>query len=482
LLSGLPANLLVRADYRTDPEISDLACDSRRVVPGTLFFAVKGMRTDGHLFLDRALERGAVAVVSEEAPRASTPVAWVQVTSVRRWMPLAADRFFDYPSRKLRLIGITGTNGKTTTAYLVHSILNTETKALMLGTIQTMVGDSVFPSRLTTPESIDIQAALSHGWDAGCRAGVLEVSSHALFLERAYGCRFPVAVFTNLTQDHLDFHSSFEDYFDAKKLLFDRHYNPGLEHSVINADDPWGSRLASQAPGVITFGLSPDRDVRVADYRTSVSGTTARIELGERQIELKSRLVGRHNVYNVLAATAACSALGISDAAIREGIRLLQVVPGRFEVLALDRPYSVVIDYAHTPDALENVLCLAREVTRGRLICLFGCGGDRDRTKRPLMGALAVRHADLILVTSDNPRTEDPDAIIQEILAGIPDGMPNVEVITDRRRAIRRALEVARDQDIVLLAGKGHETYQEIGTSRIAFDEREVVKEELCSA
>lgn len=440
------------------------------------------MRTDAHLYLDQVLDRGAVAVASEEAPRDSFPAAWIQVASIRRWMPLAADLFFDHPSRKLRLIGITGTNGKTTTAYLAHSILNTGTKALMLGTIQTMVGDAVVPSRLTTPESIDIQAALSRGWNAGCRAGVLEVSSHALVFERAYGCHFPVAVFTNLTQDHLDFHTSFENYFEAKKLLFDTDYNPGLEHSVINTDDPWGKRLAAEARGPITFGLASGSNVRVADYRTSVSGTTTEIRFGERRIEVTSRLVGRHNVYNILAATAACSALGVPDEVIREGIRLLQVVPGRFEVLDLDCPYAVVIDYAHTPDALENVLRLAREVTGGRLICLFGCGGDRDRTKRPLMGEIAVRHADLTLVTSDNPRTEDPDSIIQEILEGIPAGTPNVEVIADRRRAIRRALELARGRDIVVLAGKGHETYQEIGTDRISFDEREVVKEELCSA
>jgi UDP-N-acetylmuramoyl-L-alanyl-D-glutamate--2,6-diaminopimelate ligase len=439
------------------------------------------MRTDGHLYRDHVLDRGAVAVASEEAPRDSFPAAWIQVASIRRWMPLAADLFFDHPSRKLRLIGITGTNGKTTTAYLVHSILNTETMALMLGTIQTMIGDSVVPSRLTTPESIDIQAALSQGWNAGCRTGVLEVSSHALVFDRAYGCHFPVAVFTNLTQDHLDFHTSFENYFDAKKLLFDPNYNPGLEHSVINADDAWGKRLTAEAPGTVTFGLSPESDVRVADYITSVSGTTMEVEFGGRRLEVTSRLVGRHNVYNILAATAACSALGVRDDAIREGIRRLQVVPGRFEVLDLDRPYTVVIDYAHTPDALENVLRLAREVTGGRLICLFGCGGDRDRTKRPLMGEIAVRDADLALVTSDNPRTEDPESIIRQILEGIPAGTPNVEVITDRRSAIRRALQLARARDIVVLAGKGHETYQEIGTNRISFDEREVVKEELCS-
>lgn len=451
------------------------------MVPGTLFFAIKGLRTDGHRFLDQALQRGAVAVVSEEGPRASVPAVWLQVDSIRRWMALAADRFFGQPSRKLRLVGITGTNGKTTTAYLVHSILNTENRALMLGTIQTLVGDSSAPSRLTTPESIDIQSALERGWQEGCRTGVLEVSSHALSLERTYGCRFPVAVFTNLTQDHLDFHASFEDYFEAKKRLFDIDYNPGLEYSVINTDDPWGRRLAAQAGRVITFGLAAEQDIRPIDYVTTVSGTRITIQLPGRQLEIESRLVGKHNVYNILAATAACFALGISDASILEGVHRLDVVPGRFEVLDLDTPYAVAIDYAHTPDALENLLRLAREVTRGRLICLFGCGGDRDRSKRPLMGEIAVRYADLTLVTSDNPRTEDPDSIIRQILEGIPAGTPNVEAMTDRRRAIRRALDLATEGDTVLLAGKGHETYQEIGTNRIAFDERQVVREALCS-
>ncbi len=452
------------------------------MVPGTLFFAISGTRTDGHLYLDQALAKGARAVVSEGPRRVPESVSWIRVRSIRRVMALASDSFYGHPSRKLRLVGITGTNGKTTTAYLIHAILNTETKSLMLGTIQSMVGDSVAPSKLTTPESFDIQAALRQGWEAGCRAGVLEVSSHALTLDRTFGCHFPVAVFTNLTQDHLDFHATFGDYFEAKKRLFDPAYNPGLEHSVINGDDEWGSRLALQAPGAVTFGLAPEREVRAATYETSVEGTRIEIRWPGRSLEVESRLVGRHNVYNILAAASACSALGISDAAIREGIARLQVVPGRFEILELDRPYAVVIDYAHSPDALENVLRLAREVTTGRLICVFGCGGDRDRSKRPLMGAIAAGLADLILVTSDNPRTEDPEAIIAEILDGIRSRTPNVLVITDRRSAIRQALDLARERDLVLLAGKGHETYQEVGTRRFPFDERQVVREALCLA
>ena len=447
-----------------------------------MFFAIKGLRTDGHRYLDGVLARGAVAVVSEEPARDGIAAVWVRVRSIRRVMALAADRFFDRPSQKLKLIGITGTNGKTTTAYLAHSILNAETKALMLGTIQTIVGDTASPSRLTTPESIDIQSTLAQGWEAGCRAGVLEVSSHALALDRTFGCRFPVAVFTNLTQDHLDFHHSFERYFGAKSLLFDRDYNPGLEHSIVNADDTWGRKLADRAPGVITFGLSERGDVRPIRQSTGMSGTRLEVRMGDRRLDLESRLVGRHNVYNLLAATAACSALEMSDSAICEGIRALRAVPGRFEVLDLDLPFAVVIDYAHTPDALENVLRLARELTTGRLICLFGCGGDRDAAKRPLMGSIAARDADLALVTSDNPRTEDPDAIIGEIVQGIPANSPHMKTITDRRSAIRYALEIAREGDTVLLAGKGHETYQEVGTRRFDFDEREVVREVLCSS
>ena len=481
MLSGLPQDWILETACATDPEISNLAYDSRRVSDGSLFFAIRGAVTDGHRFLNDVAERGAAAVVSELSPRSDLGLCWVQVESARRAMAVLADRFNGSPSRKMKLIGVTGTNGKTTTAYLVHSVQNTHSNSVMMGTVETIIGESVSESKLTTPESVDIQSWLRTGLDAGCDSGVLEVSSHALFLDRVLGCRFATAIFTNLTQDHLDFHPTLEAYFAAKQRLFDPDYNPGLLHSVVNGDDPFGRRLLADAPGRISFGLSPGLDVRGIDYRTSVEGTELTVGAFGRQLDLKSSLVGRHNIYNILGAAASCMAIGIPDSQIQEGVRRLRCVPGRFERVEVDRPFTVVIDYAHTPDALENVLRLARELGPNRLICLFGCGGDRDRTKRPKMGLIGVRGSDIALITSDNPRTEDPDRIIDEIVQGIENPTRQVERITLRRAAIRRALELAREGDLVLLAGKGHETYQDIGGRRIHFDEREIVREELCS-
>ncbi len=481
MLSGLPQDWIIETACETDPEISDLAYDSRKVTEGSLFFAIRGNVTDGHRFLADAAGRGAAGVVSELPHQGDQALCWVRVGSARRSMALLADRFNASPSQEMKLVGVTGTNGKTTTAYLVHSILNTHSNAVMMGTVETVIGNSGSESKLTTPESVDIQRWLRLGLDAGCDSGVLEVSSHALFLDRAFGCRFQAAVFTNLTQDHLDFHTTLEDYFGAKRRLFDPSYNPGLEHSIINGDDSFGRRLLEIAPGAISYGLGAGHNVTVASYRTSVAGTELQVEAFGRRLELKSSLAGRHNVYNILGATAACSAIGIEDSQIRNGIERLRCVPGRFEKIDLERPFAVVIDYAHTPDALENVLRLARELNPLRLICVFGCGGDRDRSKRPKMGSIGTGGSDIAIVTSDNPRTEDPDRIIDDIFQGIERPTARVERITLRREAIRRALELAREGDLVLLAGKGHETYQDIGGCRIDFDEREIVREELCS-
>jgi UDP-N-acetylmuramoyl-L-alanyl-D-glutamate--2,6-diaminopimelate ligase len=482
LLGEVPADLVRNVRFETDPEIRDLAYDSRRTEEGALFFAVAGLRSDGHLFIDEALSRGAVAVASERPIEQLSGGCRIQVRSIRRFMADCADAFFGRPSRSLRLAGITGTNGKTTTAHLMHAILSRDDKALMLGTVQTRIGTDIHPSTLTTPEAVDIQSLLRRGVEAGCRYGVLEVSSHALLLQRARACRFPVALFTNLTQDHLDFHGSLEDYFAAKKLLFTPAYNSGLEHAVVNGDDPWGRRLLEMLPEAFSYGLDKGNRVRVVDYSSSVDGIRMRIRFFDRTLELESPLAGRHNVYNLLAAATASSLLGAPDGAIRDGVRATAVVPGRFEKVDIDRPFAVVIDYAHTPDALENVLRLAREVTQHRLICVFGCGGDRDRAKRPRMGEIAARLCDLALITSDNPRTEDPEKIVADIRAGVPGEARNVETIVDRRGAIRRALQLAAPGDLVLLAGKGHETYQSIGGRRIAFDERRIVMEELCSS
>jgi UDP-N-acetylmuramoyl-L-alanyl-D-glutamate--2,6-diaminopimelate ligase len=458
-----------------------LTYDSRTSDDGSLFFAVRGLRADGHRFIDEALSRGAVVVASEQAVDQLSGGCRIQVREIRHFMAHCADVFFGHPSRGLRLAGITGTNGKTTTAHLMHAVLSRTDKALMLGTVQTVIGTEAYPSILTTPEAVDIQALLRRGVEAGCRYGVLEVSSHALLLQRARACHLPVALFTNLTQDHLDFHGSLEEYFAAKRLLFAPSYNPGLEHSVVNGDDPWGRRLLETQSGAVSYGLDSRNQVHAVDHSSSIEGTRLRVRFFDRTLELESPLAGRHNVYNLLAAATASALLGAPDTAIQEGIRETRVVPGRFEKVEIDRPFTVVIDYAHTPDALENVLNLAREVTRGRLICVFGCGGDRDRVKRPRMGEIAARLSDQALITSDNPRTEDPAGIVADIRAGVPAAIRHVETIVDRRDAIRRSLQLAAPGDLVLLTGKGHETYQDIGGRKIPFDERRIVREELCS-
>lgn len=480
-MKQLPPDTLTNVSgANADAEIKSLAYDSRQVTPGTLFFAVPGGQTDGHVFVPQALERGAAAVVSEREADGPLPVPWIQVRNVRPAMAILAHDFCGKPSETLRLIGITGTNGKTTTSYLAHSILSTQAPALLLGTIKTRFGDVEFESKHTTPEAIDLQRVLAEALERGCKHGAMEVSSHALALFRVYGCHFPVAVFTNLTQDHLDFHGTLEEYFRAKLLLFDPSYNRGIQFAVVNADDPFARRIQPPS-GVtrVTYGLSEEADVHPARHTTSIQGTRMEIAIHGRRLDIESSLVGQHNIYNLLTAVAATSALGISDVAIQQGISRLSQVSGRFEKVPVDAPFTVIVDYAHTPDALENVLRLSRKLTSSRVICVFGCGGDRDRTKRPIMGALAAKHADVVVVTSDNPRSEEPEAIVNEIVAGIDRSTVECEVVVDRREGIRRALSLAGSGDIVLIAGKGHENYQIVKGVKHHFDDREVVREVL---
>jgi len=465
----------------TDVNISSLAYDSRKVKEGSLFFAIEGMVTDGHKFLEQAISRGAVAVASERKASHHLPVQWIQVSSIRHFMARTANRFYGNPSLKLRLAGVTGTNGKTTTCYLINSILTQISPSLRLGTIDTVIGDQKLEARMTTPEAPDIQEALSTGVQHKCRYGVVEVSSHALHLQRVFECHFPVAVFTNLSQDHLDYHHNMEEYFNVKKQLFDQSHNPGIQFAVTNGDDPYGRRIQELTKvKTFTYGVDQNSDVRLNSYNASPEGLDLQLEFFERRLSLHSPLVGKHNLYNIVAAATACSLLGIEDETIREGISALRIVPGRFEKAAIEAPFTVILDFAHTPDALENALNLSAEISQKRVICVFGCGGDRDRGKRPLMGRIAVEKADLAIVTSDNPRSEDPTNIIKEIEEGIPEGATNFESIPDRKKAIQRALEVADKGDLVLLAGKGHEVYQEIRGRRFHFDEREIVKEVLC--
>ncbi|MEE8348543.1 MAG: UDP-N-acetylmuramoyl-L-alanyl-D-glutamate--2,6-diaminopimelate ligase [Acidobacteriota bacterium] len=480
LISSLPPESVRTTNGEMDPQIHSLAYDSRRVREGSLFFAVKGEQTDGHLYVEEAVRKGAVAIVSSRAASAADPshLTWVQVEEIRSSMGVLAAQFYRNPSHRLQLVGITGTNGKTTTAFLTHSILERQAPALLMGTIKAKIGEWESGSERTTPEAVDIQEILDQALRSGCTAGVMEVSSHALFFHRVYQCSFPVAVFTNLSQDHLDFHKSLEEYFQAKRLLFQEHYNPGLRYAVLNCDDPFARRI-EVSPSVqrVTFGFSEDNDVHPVSHETSLGGTCVNLKWFDRTLALICPLAGEHNLYNIMSAAIAASLVGASDEQIRKGMEQVGQVPGRFEKVDTRGRSTVIVDYAHTPHALENVLRLCRKLTHGRVICVFGCGGDRDQGKRPIMGAVAARDADRVIVTSDNPRFEDPVRIAQEIQKGIPEEATHWEIILDRREAIERALEVAGENDIVLLAGKGHETYQHIQGGLIPFDDREVVKE-----
>jgi UDP-N-acetylmuramoyl-L-alanyl-D-glutamate--2,6-diaminopimelate ligase len=481
LLSKIPHISISRTPgEEMDPEIQSIEYDSRKVRDHSLFCAVKGQNTDGHQFLSEVLERGAVAVASEGEAPADFPRHWIKVPEIRSFMALLANAFHGYPSTKLHLIGITGTNGKTTTAYLVHSVLEVERPSLLIGTIVTCTGSESRESERTTPEAIDIQQTLSEALEHGCRTGAVEVSSHALSFKRVYECHFPVAIFTNLSQDHLDFYQTMEEYFQAKRLLFEPQYNPGIQHAVLNGDDPVSAHIAAGTRARETlYGFSSEFDVYPLSYSSTLQGIDLELYFMGRTMHLHSPLSGRHNCYNIMAAATACALAGISDHQIARGIARLQHVPGRFQKVSSRRPFHVFVDYAHTPQALANVLKLCRDLCSGRIICVFGCGGDRDRIKRPQMGRVSVELSDHAIFTTDNPRFESPEDIIDEIRSGVPGTASNFEVVVDRREAITRALQIARDDDLVLIAGKGHEHYQEVRGKRFHFDDQEIVREAL---
>jgi UDP-N-acetylmuramoyl-L-alanyl-D-glutamate--2,6-diaminopimelate ligase len=450
-------------------EIRDLAYDARAVEPGSLFFCVPGTHADGHDFAPRAVEAGAAALVVERP--LGLPVPQLVVESARAAMPVAADEFFGRPTEELQVAGVTGTNGKTTTAFLLYAILAAAARRPgLLGTIESRVGGERRPAIRTTPEAIDLQRAFREMLDAGDRSAAVEATSHGSALGRLERVRFSALVFTNLTQDHLDFHGTLEDYFDAKRRLFTEARPP----AAVNVGDEHGRRLAEELRGrqeLVTFGLAGDAEIRADELDLGPRG--ARFRAGG--IELETRLRGRFNVENVLGAVAAARLLGIDDDSIAYGVKELRGVPGRFEAVDEGQPFAVLVDYAHTPDSLENVLRTARDLAQNRVICVFGCGGDRDRGKRPLMGRIATELADVAIVTSDNPRSEEPDAIIAEILAGAADA----EVEPDRREAIARAVESADEGDVVVIAGKGHEQGQQFADRTIPFDDREVAREAL---
>ncbi|MFL5826794.1 MAG: UDP-N-acetylmuramoyl-L-alanyl-D-glutamate--2,6-diaminopimelate ligase [Thermoleophilaceae bacterium] len=454
-----------------DLEISALAYSSKSVTPGALFFCVRGFTSDGHDFAPDAVERGAVALVAERPLGLGVPE--VIVPDARAAMAPAAVKFYGDPTAKLRVVGITGTNGKTTTAFLIRDLLEADDRQSgLLGTVKSVVGGREEPVERTTPEAIDLQATFRRMLDSGDAAAVMEVSSHALSLGRAEGIRFAARVFTNLTQDHLDFHPSMEDYYLAKRRLFD---GEGL--SIVNVDDEYGRRLAAELGDAITYGIDSEATYRARDVRFDQSGSRFTIEAPDGATEVETRLPGLFNVSNALAAFATARRLGVPADSARAGLARAGRVPGRFEPVDEGQDFTVLVDYAHTPEALDNVLRAAREITRGRLHVVFGAGGDRDRGKRPKMGRVASTLADRVMVTSDNPRSEDPDAIVDEVLAGT-DGHAEREV--DRRRAIALTLGGAAAGDVVVIAGKGHEQGQEFeGGRKEPFDDMTVAREAL---
>ncbi len=457
-------------------EIGGVAYDSRQVKPGDLFVAVRGFASDGHRFIPMAVEKGCAAVLCEEAPEADVP--YILTDDSRLGLALAGRNFYRDPSREMTVIGITGTNGKTTTSILVKQILE---KALgarvgLVGSISNMIGDQEFHTEHTTPESSDLQALFRQMADAGCSHCVMEVSSHSLVLHRVAGTHFAVGLFTNLTQDHLDFHHTMDEYALAKSLLF-----PMCERAAANVDDDWTGIVMKDAPRPLyTFSARSDSaDLTARDIRLSPSGVRfCALEKGEL-VRVSLGLPGRFSVYNALAALACARMLGIPLKDAAEALADAHGAKGRVEPVPTDGDYSIFIDYAVTPDAIENVLKTLRDITPGRLVMLFGCGGDRDRKKRPIMGRIAADLADFVIVTSDNPRTEKPEDIIAEILPGVEQGKAPYKVICDRVEAIRWAIENHRDGDVILLCGKGHEDYQIIGHEKIHMDEREIVAEEL---
>jgi UDP-N-acetylmuramoyl-L-alanyl-D-glutamate--2,6-diaminopimelate ligase len=473
-------------DFKADPalEVRSIAYDSRHVEAGSLFFAIAGHKDDGHQFIPRALEQGAAAVVSEQYPPADNERAaakWVRVPVIRRALSQASRRFYGNPERQLRLVGITGTNGKTTTAYLLESIFKSAgLSSGLFGTIEYHVAGRVVPAPNTTPESLELAHYLADSVRAGVKIAAMEVSSHALAQERVWGFPFAAAVFTNLTRDHLDYHQTMEEYFRAKRRLFEGVGTPPPAAAVINLDDPCGARLLELSYGrLATYGTNSEATFRVKKSILDSSGIKAQLLTPEGPVEITSSLMGRPNLMNLLAAVAAAQTLGIDADRIQEGIAGLRLVPGRFERVEAGQPFLVLVDYAHTDDALRNALSTARELARGRLIVVFGCGGDRDRVKRPLMGEAAGSLADLVVLTSDNPRSEDPLTIMNDALVGLQrTGTPYVLEV-DRQAAIRRALEQAREGDLVLLAGKGHESYQVFKDRTVPFDDRAVARQAL---
>jgi UDP-N-acetylmuramoyl-L-alanyl-D-glutamate--2,6-diaminopimelate ligase len=469
----------IKAEGVQDTDISGICYDSRQVRRGDLFVAIRGAKTDGASFVKQAVEQGAAAVATEGPVARGEGAVYFTVPDAREFLAEFSRIFFEDPAARMELAAVTGTNGKTTTTYLLESIFRRAGKPCCVsGTIGMRTDSRRFDSRHTTPESSDLTRFLHQALEEGCTHGALEISSHSLILKRVYGMKFRVGVFMNLTADHLDFHKTMEEYFDAKMLLFSEENRNRIESAVVNVDDGYGKRIGdSFGSTVLRFGFSADADIRVLESRTGTDRTDLLIATPGGEISFRTGLIGRHNAYNIMAATGAALSMDIPRDAIREGVESLEEVPGRFERVDAGQDFTVIVDYAHTPDALLNLLNLVSELPHKRIITVFGCGGDRDRTKRPVMGSIAARKSDISIVTSDNPRTENPLDIIGEIVSGMGGSTRNISVVEDRREAIGQAVASARSGDIVVIAGKGHEDYQIVGGTKNPFDDRLIARE-----
>ena len=475
LLDGIET---VEVTGDTSGEISGIVYDSRRAVPGSLFVALHGEKADGAAYIEDASQRGAAAVVSQSPCAFGGNFPCVQVADARLALAQLAAAFYKNPSARLCTVGITGTNGKTTVSFMLREIFKAAGRRPgLLGTVRYEIGDRVIPASRTTPESLDLQAMFAQMERAGCDSAVMEVSSHALAQHRVDGLLYDAAIFTNLTQDHLDYHGTLEEYFIVKSRLF----NQVRQFAIINCDDPWGKRLLSEKQflkGLVSYGFEDGAAVRGLNPVTDTNGSRMHVQSPWGETEIILQLIGRFNLYNALAAFAAAAALGIPLPIIAKALSEMQCVPGRLEAVPNNKGKRVFVDYAHTDDALRNVLETLREITSGKLVVVFGCGGNRDKGKRPLMGKVAARIADYSIITNDNPRNEVPEKIAADIAGGF-DSERKFEIVLDRKAAIARGLELVGRKDILLVAGKGHETYQEFNGAIFPFDDREAVREAL---
>lgn len=455
-------------------EVGKIEYDSREVRSGDVFFCIEGYNTDGHKFINAAIKNGAVAVVCQKVAEDLPDCSVIVVDDTREALAMASASFYGYPAKQMKLIGITGTNGKTTSTYIIKSILEQAGyKVGLIGTIANYIGNKRIPSHRTTPESLELHELFRQMVDEGIEYCVMEVSSHSLYLKRVYGITFNEAIFTNLTQDHLDFHKTFENYYNAKLILFNNSQN-----SIINMDDSYGERVYKDVKNnKITFSMNSDSMVKAENIELHSRGVEFDIVCNSGREHVSFNLPGKYNVMNAIGCAAACLNEGISLSLVKRGLDSMLCVPGRCEIVTKNHNlgFEIIVDYAHTPDGLENILKTAREFTKGRLISVFGCGGDRDRTKRPIMGQIGSELSDLAVITSDNPRSEEPHEIIKEILTGI--NKDNYLIIENRREAIKKAMEIAKKDDVIVVAGKGHEDYQILRDKTIHFDEREIIGE-----